>query len=165
VTGLRTAAFAPLGLRVLRTLRSPSRARALVGSSTRKPFALFALLALAGGAVALPVAHQLSHARAHSHAGDEAPVFGAAAEENDARGPRGGLLLHPKPGAKKHAHAPLSHGRQSVEHYGVATALAAAPTVTIAAAPAVDALFAAPATSDADTSYLLSPLQPGAPPA
>jgi hypothetical protein len=125
-----------------------------------KPFALFALLALAGGTVVLPVLHQASHSHAHSHGEAEALVFDA---ENEAHGPHGGLLLHPKP-SKKHSHAPLSHGRNSVEHYGVAVALSAAPVVTIAAPPAIDSQLDVPRTVLLDTSYLCSPLQPGAPP-
>jgi hypothetical protein len=126
-----------------------------------KPFALFALLALFGGTVALPVAHQFSHQHAHSHGEAEALSFDAA--EPESHGPHGGLLLHPK-SAKKHTHAPLSHGKNSVEHCGVAVALGAAPVLTIAAAAAIDAGFAAPRTVHVDTSHLFSPLQPGAPP-
>lgn len=127
-----------------------------------KPFALFALLALAGGTVVLPALHQASHQHAHSHGEAEALVFDAEARE--ARGPHGGLLLHPKQTSKKHTHAPLSHGKNSVEHFGVAVALSAAPVVTIAAAPAIHTAHTAPDAVHVDTSHLFSPLQPGAPP-
>ncbi|MFT3839757.1 MAG: hypothetical protein QM723_22415 [Myxococcaceae bacterium] len=134
----------------------------MTGLRTR-PFALFALLALAGGTVVLPVAHQFSHQHAHSHGEAEALVFDAGSSE--AHGPHGGLLLHPKPASKKHTHAPLSHGKNSVEHYGVAVALAAPAVVTLTAPEAVEVPAPAPVEVHVDTSYLCSPLQPGAPPA
>jgi len=119
---------------------------------------------LAGGTV-LPVVHQLDHARPHTHGAADVLVFDAS-ERPAERGPHGGLLLHPKSAsAPRHSHhAPLSHGQGSVEHYAVAVALTAPLPLALEPVETSPARFTEPKSVQVET-YLLSPLQPGAPPA
>ncbi|MFT3837912.1 MAG: hypothetical protein QM723_13050 [Myxococcaceae bacterium] len=128
---------------------------------------LLGLVVFFTGAVVLPVAHQWTHGHAHRHG--EAAVLGANEDSDPGlKGPKGGLLLHPKPATdsrSKHRSRPLWHGQGAFEHYGVATAPPAAVSLCIAAIEAIESTVQAPVEPWVDRSHQLLPLRPGAPPA